>query len=116
MMGQALKSFDFDEWMKLAASDPEGFENRRRQVVEEAILSAPQAMQPRLRALQWRIDMERDRASNPLSACIRLCNMMWTVVYGDKGLMTAIGTLTGATQQAPRPAEVVRFARREKVS
>ena len=97
MNARHSKPFDFDEWKELACSDPEAFEERRKRVIEEAIAQAPQHMQIRLQALQWRIDMERSRASNPLSACIRLSNMMWKMVYGKHGLMAAIGDLTGAT-------------------
>ncbi|MDD5330434.1 MAG: DUF3135 domain-containing protein [Sulfuricella sp.] len=108
--------FDFDEWMALAMSDPAAFEERRRRVIEQAIAKAPEAMQPRLRALQWRIDMERDRASNPLSACIRLCNMMWAMVYGENGLMTAIGELTGRAENPRHSADIVAFERIKRVS
>lgn len=94
--------WNFDDWMALGRSDPIAFEERRRRVIEEAIARAPQHMQPRLYALQWRIDMERGRASNPLSACIRLNNMMWKMVYGEHGLMSAIGKLTSAS---PAPME-----------
>lgn len=108
--------FDFDEWKELACSDPEAFEERRKRVIEEAIAQAPQHMQPRLHALQWRIDMERARASNPLSACIRLSGMMWKAVYGENGLMSAIGELTGAARTPHHSAEVVTFERRERAS
>lgn len=104
--------FDFDEWMSLAQSDPEAFEKRRKRAIDEAIAQAPQHMQARLHALQWRIDMERSRASNPLSACIRLSNMMWKMVYGMKGLVAAIDDLTGATHSPRRAANVIAFVRR----
>lgn len=42
-------------------------------------------MQQRLRSIQWRIDMERKRASNPLSAAVRLHKMMADFAWGDKG-------------------------------
>lgn len=96
--------WNFDDWMALGRSDPIAFEERRRRVIEEAIARAPQHMQPRLYALQWRIDMERSRASNPLSACIRLSNMMWKMVYGEHGMMSAIGKLT-AESPAPMGGE-----------
>lgn len=108
--------FDFDEWMNLGQSDPKAFEERRKRVIEEAIAQAPQHMQTRLRALQWRIDMERARASNPLSACIRLSGMMWKTVYGENGLISAIGALTGKSQPTHHSADIVEFKRREFAS
>jgi hypothetical protein len=104
--------FDFDEWTSLAYSDPEAFEKRRKRVIDETIAQAPRHMQTRLHALQWRIDIERSRASNPLSASIRLSNMMWQMVYGKKGLMAAIGDLTGATHSPRHSANVIAFVRR----
>ena len=81
-------------------------------MIEEAIAQAPQHMQTRLHALQWRIDMERSRASNPLSACIRLSNMMWKMVYGENGLMSAIGELTGLHGLPHHSADIMAFVRR----
>ncbi|HUX63342.1 DUF3135 domain-containing protein [Sulfuricella sp.] len=107
-----LEHFDFDEWMALAHSDPDAFEKQRKRVIDAAIAQAPQHMQTRLHALQWRIDMERSRASNPLSACIRLSNMMWKMVYGNKGLMAAIGDLTDSTHLPRHSADVIAFVRR----
>ena len=114
--------WDFNDWMALSRSDPTAFEERRRHVIEEAIARAPQHMQSRLRALQWRIDMERARASNPLSACIRLYNMMWKTLYGENGMMSAIGRLTGSTpaseggERLPHSAKILTFEPRKRLS
>jgi hypothetical protein len=110
------ETFDFDEWKELACSDPDAFEERRKRVIAEAIAQAPQHMQTRLHALQWRIDMERARASNPLSACIRLSSMMWKMIHGENGLMSAIGELTGSSQTPHHSADIVAFERRERAS
>ena len=113
-------TFAFDEWMALARSDPEAFEQRREHAISETIARLPQAVQPRLSAFQWRIDMERARASNPLSACLRLCSMMRKMVYGDNGLMSAIGALTatGPAESAHflHTAEIVAFKGRQPIS
>ena len=114
--------WDFNDWMALSRSDPTAFEERRRRVIEETIARAPQHIQPRLRALQWRIDMERARASNPLSACIRLYNMMWKTLYGENGMMSAIERLTGsahattAGERLPNSAKILSFEPRKRLS
>jgi len=96
--------FDFDEWLELAQSDPEAFERRRQRMIEDIIAEAPENLRHRLRCLQWRIDMERARASNPMSACVRLSKMLWDMVYGDNGLLKAMETLEQmAGQPAPCP-------------
>ncbi len=66
----------FDELALLYKQNPEQFERLRAQLIEQLILSAPQRMQQRLRGLQFRIDMERRKARNPIAACVRLTQMM----------------------------------------
>lgn len=70
-----MDDFDFDEWALLARTAPDEFEQRRRALIEIEILRSDNVR--RMRGLQWRIDLERSRARNPLDACVRLSNMMW---------------------------------------
>ncbi len=69
--------FDHSEWQELARTDPEEFERRRIALIDEVISSAPPDVQRRLRGLQFRVDMERSRAGNPLSATVRISRLMW---------------------------------------
>ncbi len=68
--------FDFEAWARLARRDPEKFEVQRTRMIERIIESADDDQRRRLRGLQFRIDMERRRARNPMDACIRLNRMM----------------------------------------
>jgi len=105
---------DFDEWAALARSDPAAFEQRRRAAIESYIAAAPEEHQQRLRGVQFRVDMERARASNPLSATIRISNMMWSS-FGElrETLNQAVnGGPAPAAQDAPR-AQVIPFATRQ---
>ena len=70
-----MDNFDFDEWALLARTAPDEFEQRRRALIESLISSSGHVR--RMRGLQWRIDLERMRARNPMDACVRLSNMMW---------------------------------------
>ncbi|HAT68705.1 MAG: hypothetical protein A2481_00170 [Candidatus Yonathbacteria bacterium RIFOXYC2_FULL_47_9] len=76
----------FNYWSNLAKTDPERFEKERKEAIEAVILEAPEHLHQRLRGLQWQIDMERSRASDPLSACVRLNKMMVDYVFSDEGL------------------------------
>lgn len=67
--------FDFDEWSALARNDPETFDLRRQEMIDESIGHGTD--QRRLRGLQCRIDLERIRAHTPLKACLRLSSLMW---------------------------------------
>jgi hypothetical protein len=99
-----MKKFDFEEWQKLAESDPEAFELRRQQEIESLITSVPSNRQQRLRGLQWRVDMERQKTRDPLLGCQKVFNLMWKSVYGDHGLLQALNGLpTAQGQKATMP-------------
>lgn len=68
-------SFDFDEWLALAKSSPEIFEQRRREYLHATILRNGDT--PRLKAMQSRIDLERVRARTPFKACLKIYGLMW---------------------------------------
>ena len=88
------EDFDFDSLSQLAQSDPQAFEAKRLEMIEQLIDSAPDALRQRLRSVQWRIDMERERSDNPLQACIRISNMMWDMVYADRGFLWSLQALS----------------------
>lgn len=66
----------FDELMDLARNRPEEFERLRMALCETAINQTSEKIRPRLRGLQFRIDMERRRCHNPLASCIKISAMM----------------------------------------
>ena len=66
----------FEELMHLAKTNPDALEDLRHALVEETIMQAPEHYHRKLRGLQFQIDMERRRATNPMSACIRISKMM----------------------------------------
>jgi len=106
--------FDFAEWASLAKTDPQAFEAKREQVIAQLISGASPRMQTRLRGLQWRIDMDRRRASNPLSSCMQIFNQMWTSVYGERGLLDALHGKDCAPPSAEdSSAAVLRLERRD---
>ncbi len=91
------KGADFNVWFEemahLAQHDPQTFESRRQELIEEAITQAPPDRQKRLRALQWRIDMERQRAKTPLGACLKIYDMLWDFIYAPGGFLEAVEKL-----------------------
>ena len=89
-MSDQTTQFDFDGWMSLAESDAEAFEQRRRELLQAEIDLAPASLQPRLRGLQWQIDMTRQRCKTPALASARLFEMMWEQVYGDNGFLDVL--------------------------
>ena len=73
----AIQRIDFEEWAQLAQHDPHTFEQLRHRLLEAYISRSSSSHQDRLRRLQWRIDRLREQASNPMSACVQISNLMW---------------------------------------
>lgn len=67
----------FEEMVDLARNRPDELEQLRNRVCESIINEAPVAIRQRLRGLQFQIDMERRRASNPMASCVRISQMMF---------------------------------------
>lgn len=114
MEKKSLSILDFDVAMKLAETDPEAFEQYRHDVIEALIARAPERNRQHLRCLQWRIDQERDRASNPFAACVKLYRMMWDSFAGDRGLIDTMHNAhhpSHRTRHPPHKAEVLPFSR-----
>lgn len=70
-----------DQLIALAKNNPAGLEAFRHRQIEQLIASAPEAMQRRLRGLQFQIDCKRRLHRSPLGACIALSKMMFDSVY-----------------------------------
>ena len=87
------EDFDFEYWADLAENDPEEFERQRKMIIDEIISSCPKESLKRMQGIQWQIDQIRDTSKNPMSACIKISQMMWDTVLGDNGLIDAIENL-----------------------
>ncbi|MCG6886771.1 MAG: DUF3135 domain-containing protein [Proteobacteria bacterium] len=74
----AKQRFDFEQMSELARTDPASFEQMRSHLLDDCIARSSTAHQVRLRRLQWRVDRLREQASNPLSACVQISDLMWT--------------------------------------
>ena len=90
MQDKSIKILDFDKAVALARQDPEAYEQYRLDAIEAMISRSSRENQPHLRRLQWRIDQERRRASNPVAACVKIYEMMWESFSGDYGFVDVI--------------------------
>lgn len=105
MPGISKRAFDFDKWKEMAENNPEAFEFNRQRMIDDLLAKTKHT--DRLKRLQWRIDVERDRSKTPISACVRLSSMMLDSVYGESGLANA---LRGNCTKKDKAAEVVDIA------
>ena len=67
---------DFDKLKELAQTDPDALLRLKDDLINAFIASAPLDQQARLKALQWRIDQEAEKAKSPMAACIAISGMM----------------------------------------
>ncbi|UCB55001.1 MAG: DUF3135 domain-containing protein [Thiotrichales bacterium] len=114
MKDKPITILDFDEAVDLARRDPEAFEQYRQDIVRVLINRAPERNRQQLRRLQWRIDQERNRASNPIDACLKLYRMMWDAYAGERGLIDTIHNAhrsRRASEHIRTKAEVIAFCR-----
>lgn len=86
---------EFDVLLKMANENPNELEALRKDLSEQLICNAPVAYQRRLRGLQFQIDMQRQKAKNPLDSCIKISTMMHNSV--DK-LRIALHQATEASE------------------
>jgi len=100
---------DFDQFTELAKSDPEAFEAKRAEVIEQVIQSMPAHKQHRMRCLQWKIDQVRKQAGNPMAACIKLSEMMWDSLVGPGGLREVLERIGDGNFEPPPKASVLEF-------
>lgn len=110
-------SFDFDYWVKLAKTNPDAFEAKRKQAIDDYLAGTPEGTQDRLRRLQWRVEMERQRARNPMDAAIRIYDMMWDSVSRNMDALNELadmlaGQPASSSQLKAREATILSFKSR----
>lgn len=66
----------FDEMMHLAKTDPAQLERIRQAAIDQTISQASARNRGALKALQHRIDLTRERASNPYQSMVEISRMM----------------------------------------
>ena len=111
-------NFNFDEWLELSKRDPESFESRRLESIEEFINSVPEDKQHRLRCLQWKIDRVREKMPTPLAACVAISDMMWDSLDRLNQLYHECESVTsdksGNRVLAPLPeAKIIQFYKKQ---
>ncbi len=69
---------DFEKWSELAKTDPQAFERLRSQFLLAALNQIDSSKRHKFECLQWRLDQIRDMTKTPMSACIKISQLMWT--------------------------------------
>jgi len=114
MSSNTQDRFDFDTWMQLFEENPEAFEAKRQREIDHFMSGLSDQSRERMGKLQWRIDKERERSSSPMESCLRVHNLMWDSVYGERGLLYALELLikTCESQEVhQKTGEILEFKR-----
>jgi len=69
--------FDFDYWKDLSELDAAAYEERRTEMLEALIASAPEGQQRRLRGIQFELDSKRNMSESALESCMQMSTRMW---------------------------------------
>ncbi len=101
----------FDVLVDLARNDPERLEILRTELTSQVIDAAPNAQQrKRLEGIQFRIDLERQRARSPLAAAIKLSEMMChSLAELHRSMVTPLAQEQAEKAAGPK-AKVLAFA------
>ncbi len=83
----------FNELVQLAQQDPQALESLRLHACEQLIQAATPEEQRKLRGLQFKIDMERQRSKSTTSICIRLSEKMHTAFTQLKSVLSQAQTM-----------------------
>lgn len=103
----------FDVLVDMARNDPQGLEALRRSVTDAVIAAASnESTRRRLEGLQFRVDLERERAHTPLAATIRISEMMCQSLQALHRSMVA--PAVDEPESPPPAAEVLPFAPRPR--
>jgi hypothetical protein len=71
-------AIDFDKWAELAKINPDAFEKLRSQYLTNVLNKIAEPRRHKFECLQWKIDQIRHTTKSPLSACIKISNLMWS--------------------------------------
>jgi len=109
--------FDFDTWARLAKDNPAEFERQREAALRATIAAAPSEFRQRLEGLQFRLNLERQRAGTPLGSCVRMNSLMWAGFYRLRKELNQAARRMPAGSEVGRPsAQVIPLRRAQGTS
>ena len=101
----------FDVLVDMARNDPQRLESLRQQLTSRIIENAPtEQKRKRLEGLQFRVDMEREKARSPLAATIKISEMMChSLADLHRSMVTPLADNAQPPVQQEKGAKVLQF-------
>ena len=82
MSGHSISEIDFEHWSTLASSDPQKFEELRKDKISNLINGTSGQRQKRLLGLQWQIDsVRKQHKDSSVAACLAISELMWETFH-----------------------------------
>ena len=110
MSGNSTNKIDFEHWAALASSDPQKFEELRKDRISAVINKTSGRRQQRLLGLQWQIDTVRaQHKDSNVAACLAISKLMWET-FNELAEVLKIQAETGLSAPPPtKQANVIAF-------
>ncbi|MFV2059426.1 MAG: DUF3135 domain-containing protein [Gammaproteobacteria bacterium] len=100
---------DFDKWAELARRNPQAFEKLRSQFLANALNHITDSKRHKFECLQWRVDKIRQTTKTPLSACIKISQLMWDSFDELQQQYTDENSYTNKASQPDKSAKILPF-------
>lgn len=72
-----MEILETDDLARLWRENPDKAEEYHRAIIEDFILGLPEDKQERARGIQWRIDQELRKYTDPIARMNRMCELMF---------------------------------------
>ena len=116
MSGHSINKIDFERWSMLASSDPQKFEELRKDIISDLINRASSKRQKRLLGLQWQIDTIREQhKDSSIAACLAISELMWDTF---QHLAKVLQSQAESSLTAPIPkmqANIITFPKKTEI-
>ena len=110
MSKPSINEIDFEQWVELASSDPEKFEELRQNKISAVINKTSGQRQQRLLGLQWQIDSMRARHKNSsIAACNAISELMWNAFKTLSDVLQAQANNDAPISSSPAQAKIIAF-------
>lgn len=116
MSRHSISEIDFEHWSTLASSDPQKFEELRKNKISNLINAASGQGQKRLLGLQWQIDsIRKQHKDSSVAACLAISELMWETFQqlaevlqsqAESGLTAPIPTMQENIITFPKKSEI----------
>lgn len=83
---------DHDFLSNLYKTNPEAFDEYRKELLEELFNKLPKKKQKHARQLQWKIESELRKYKDPIAKMNKMVEMFWEGVYEFKDVMKAVNS------------------------